>query len=162
MRFIFLTMAVLYASGCVADKTLEPIGTHAPNQILVEARLMEQGVVFSSPRSVAANGTETRIVIGQAIDVPGLVNPVPTGVALTIVPRIQAGRIAFAGSCEVKRLAGELDQPGFQAASFLTREAYFAGIANSGEEKTMLLEQPTGPPLTLTLKFLIMVNTAGR
>ena len=163
MRFLFLTMAVLYVSGCVADKT-PALSSRAlaPNQILIETRLVEHGVVFSSPRAVAVNGTETRIVIGQSIDVPGLVEPIPTGVALTLVPRIQDGRIAFAGSCEVKRPAGELDQPGFRAASFLTREAYFAGIANSGEEKKVQLEQPTGPPITLTLKFLIMVNTAGR
>lgn len=165
MRFLFMMVPWLCLVGCASkpEPAAMPVDNgKAPDRILVEARLVEVGKAVASPRVVAFNGQEARMVIGQLIEVPGLAKPIPTGVALTVVPRIDGGRIGFAGSCEVKRPAGELNQPQFQAVSFHTREAYFAGVVNSGEEKRVLLEQPTGPPITLAIKFVIMVNTASR
>ena len=164
MQFLFWLTPLLCLTGCVTKpEPPAPIANgKAPDRILIEARLMEVGKTVSSPRIVATNGEEAQIEIGRFADVPGQVKPVPTGVRLTVLPRIDGGRIGFAGTCEVKRPAGELNQPGFQTASFTTRQAYFAGVVNSGEERRVQLEQPNGPPITLAIKFIIMVNTASR
>ena len=163
MKFLFLMTALLGAAGCVSEKNNGPVARlPAPDRVLVEAKIMEEGKVVSEPRVIAVNGRETRIEQGEAAEVPGRGQPVPTGVTLIIQPRINGGRIVFRGSCQVTRPTGERDQSELHTAAFHTRAVYFAGVANSGEVKRVELSQPSGPPLSVELKFIVMVNTARR
>ena len=163
MKFLFLITALLGVTGCVSDKTGGAVARSlAPDQVLVEAKIMEGGKVIALPRVMTFNGREARVEIGQSAEVPGRGQPVPTGVTLVIQPRINGGRIVFRGSCEVARPTGERDQSELRTAAFRTRAVYFAGVANSGEVKRVELSQPGGPPLSIELKFIVMVNTASR
>jgi hypothetical protein len=163
MKFLFLMTALLGVAGCVSDKTGGVVArSSGPNQVLVEAKIMEGGKVVSMPRVMTFNGQEARVEIGQSADVPGRGQPVPTGVTLIIQPRINGGRIVFRGSCQVTRPTVERDQSELRTAAFHTRAVYFAGVANSGEVKRVELSQPSGPPLSIELKFIVMVNTARR
>ena len=163
MKFLFLMTVLLGVAGCVSDKTGGAVArSSGPNQVLVEAKIMEGGKVVAMPRVMTFNGQKARVEIGQAAGVPGREQPVPTGVTLVIQPRINGGRIVFRGSCQVTRPTGERDQSELRTAAFHTRAVYFAGVANSGEVKRVELSQPNGPPLSVELKFIVMVNTASR
>ena len=167
MKFLFLMTALLGVAGCVSDKTGGPIARpFGPNQVLVEAKIMDDGKMVAVPRIMTFNGREARVEIGQATGVPGREQSVPTGVTLVIQPRINGGRIVFRGSCQVTRPTGERDQSELRTAAFHTRAVYFAGVANSGEVKRVELSQLNGqlnsPPLSIELKFILMANTANR
>lgn len=163
MKFLFLMTALLGVAGCVSVKNGGPVARSlATDQVLVEAKIMDDGKMVAVPRVMTINGQEARVEIGQAAGVPGREQPVPTGVTLVIQPRINGGRIVFRGSCQVTRPTGERDQPELHTAAFHTCEVFFAGVANSGEVKRVQLSQPGGPLLSLELKFIIMVNTARR
>ena len=62
-------------------------------------------------------------------------------------------------SC-LKESVGKLDQVDLHTATFHTREAFFSGVANSGEIKLVALEAANDRPLELRLKFILMVNTS--
>ena len=163
MKFLFLMTALLGVAGCVSVKNGGPIARpSAPERVLVEAKIMDDGKRVAVPRVMTLNGQEARVEIGQAAGVPGREQPVPTGVTLVIQPRINGGRIVFRGSCQVTRPTVERDQSELRTAAFHTRAVYFAGVANSGEVKRVEISQPDGPPLSIELKFIVMVNTAGR
>ena len=163
MKFLFLMTALLGVAGCVSVKNGGPVARPSgPNQVLVEAKIMDDGKRVAVPRVMTLNGQEARVEIGQAAGVPGREQPVPTGVTLVIQPRINGGRIVFRGSCQVTRPTVERDQSELRTAAFHTRAVYFAGVANSGEVKRVEISQPDGPPLSIELKFIVMVNTAGR
>jgi hypothetical protein len=163
MKFLFLMTALLGVAGCVSVKNGGPVARPSgPNQVLVEAKIMDGGKRVAVPRVMTLNGQEARVEIGQAAGVPGREQPVPTGVTLVIQPRINGGRIVFRGSCQVTRPTVERDQSELRTAAFHTRAVYFAGVANSGEVKRVEISQPDGPPLSIELKFIVMVNTAGR
>lgn len=163
MKFLFLMTALLGVAGCVSVKNGGPVARPAgPNQVLVEAKIMDGGKRVAVPRVMTLNGQEARVEIGQAAGVPGREQPVPSGVTLVIQPRINGGRIVFRGSCQVTRPTVERDQSELRTAAFHTRAVYFAGVANSGEVKRVEISQPDGPPLSIELKFIVMVNTAGR
>jgi hypothetical protein len=163
MKFLFLMTALLGVAGCVSDKTGGPVARMpAPERVLVEAKIMDGGKLIALPRVMTFNGQEARVEIGQATGVPGREQPVPTGVTLIIQPRINGGRIVFRGSCQVTRPTVERDQSELRTAAFHTRAVYFAGVANSGEVKRVEISQPDGPPLSIELKFIVMVNTARR
>ena len=90
LKIHFLIAPMLCVAGCVSQSNPDPAPASrdkAPDRILIEARLMEHGVAFSSPRAVTPDGQEARIEIGQHIDVPGLAQPISTGVALAVLPR---------------------------------------------------------------------------
>ena len=163
MKFLFSMTALLGVAGCVSDKTGGPIARPpGPNQVLVEAKIMDDGKMVAVPRIMTFNGQEAQVEIGQAAGVPGREQPVPTGVTLVIQPRINGGRIVFRGSCQVTRPTGERDQSELRTAAFHTRAVYFAGVATSGEVKRVELSQPGGPTLSIELKFILMANTANR
>ena len=163
MKFLFLMTALLGVAGCVSVKNGGPVARPSgPNQVLVEAKIMDGGKRVAVPRVMTLNGQEARVEIGQAAGVPGREQPVPTGVTLVIQPRINGGRIVFRGSCQVTRPTVERDQSELRTAAFHTRAVYFAGVANSGEVKRVEISQPDGPPLSIELKFIVMVNTARR
>lgn len=163
MKFLFLMTALLGVAGCVSDKTGGAAArSSGPNQVLVEAKIMDGAKVMAAPRVITFNGQKARVEIGQPADVPGRGQPVPTGVTLVIQPRINGGRIVFRGSCQVTRSTGERDQSELRTAAFHTRAVYFAGVATSGEVKRVELSQPGRPPLSIELKFIVMVNTASR
>jgi len=163
MKFLFLMTALLGVAGCVSVKNGGPVARPSgPNQVLVEAKIMDGGKRVAVPRVMTLNGQEARVEIGQAAGVPGREQPVPTGVTLVIQPRINGGRIVFRGSCQVTRPTVERDQSELRTAAFHTRAVYFAGVANSGEVKRVELSQHGGPPLSIELKFIVMVNTASR
>jgi hypothetical protein len=163
MKFLFLMTALLGVAGCVSVKNGGPVARPSgPNQVLVEAKIMDGGKRVAVPRVMTLNGQEARVEIGQAAGVPGREQPVPSGVTLVIQPRINGGRIVFRGSCQVTRPTVERDQSELRTAAFHTRAVYFAGVANSGEVKRVEISQPDGPPLSIELKFIVMVNTAGR
>ena len=46
--------------------------------------------------------------------------------------------------------------------AFRSREAFFEGIASSGEIKRVEIEHPNGDRLTVTLKFTMVVNLPQR
>ena len=154
---------LIWASGCatVQNSTKSPSGT-APDQVLVEAEFTEIDAVFSAPRFIAINGEEARIAIGESAAVPGRAEQVQSGILLTILPEIRDAKIAFRGSCQVKQSAGRSDRPSLKMVAFHSREAFFEGVASSGEIKRVEIEHPNGDRLTVTLKFTIVVNLPQR
>ena len=163
MKIPMLFAALLWVAGCAtvqnsANSSLET----EPDQVMVEAKFTEAGALLSAPRILAISGEEARIVIGESAAVPGQAEQVQSGILLTILPEIRDAKIVFRGSCQVKQSAGRSDRPSLKMVAFRSREAFFEGIASSGEIKRVEIEHPNGDRLTVTLKFTIVVNLPQR
>ena len=163
MKIPMLFAALLWVAGCAtvqnsANSSLET----EPDQVMVEAKFTEAGALLSAPRIVTISGKEARIEMGELAAVPGQSEPVQSGILLTILPEIRDAKIAFRGLCQVKQRAGRSDRLGLKMAAFHTREAFFEGIASSGEIKRVEIEHSNGDRLTVTLKFTVVVNLPKR
>ena len=163
MKIPMLFVTLLWAVGCAtiqnsANSALET----EPDQVIVEAKFTETGAVLSAPRIITTSGEEARIEIGESAAVPGQIEQVQSGILLTILPEIRDAKIAFRGSCRVKHLAGRSDRLDLKITAFHSREAFFEGVASSGEIKRVEIEHPNGDRLTLTLKFTMVVNLPKR
>ena len=154
---------LIWAAGCatVQNSTNSPSET-APDQVMVEAEFTEIDAVLSAPRIITISGEEARIEIGESAAVPGQTEPVQSGILLTILPEIRDAKIVFCGSCQVKQSAGRSDRPSLKMVAFRSHEAFFEGVASSGEIKRVEIEHPNGDRLTVTLKFTIVVNLPQR
>ena len=154
---------LIWAAGCatVQNSTNSPSET-APDQVMVEAEFTEIDAVLSAPRIITISGEEARIEIGESAAVPGQTEPVQSGILLTILPEIRDAKIVFRGSCQVKQSAGRSDRPSLKMVAFRSHEAFFEGVASSGEIKRVEIEHPNGDRLTVTLKFTIVVNLPQR
>jgi len=130
--------------------------------VMVEAKFTEAGALLSAPRIVTISGKEARIEMGELAAVPGQTERVQSGIVMTILPKICDAKIAFRGSCRVKHLAGRSDRLDLKITAFHSREAFFEGVASSGEIKRVEIEHPNGDRLTLTLKFTMVVNLPKR
>ena len=84
------------------------------------------------------------------------------GLHLAILPRVNCGRIVFQGHWVFKEPVGKDERTDLQFAAFHSTEAFFAGLARSGETKVVKVLPPNGWPMDLQLNFMIMVNTAVR
>lgn len=159
MRIPMMFAVLIWASGCamVQNSTKSPSET-ASDQVLVEAEFTEIDAVLSAPRIIAISGEETRIAIGESAAVPGQAKQIQSGILLTVLPEIRDAKIVFRGSCQVKQSAGRSDRPNLKMAAFRSHEAFFEGVASSGEIKRVEIEHSNGDRLTVTLKFTVMVN----
>ena len=163
MKIPMLFATLLCMAGCAtvqnsANSSLET----EPDQVMVEAKFTEAGALLSAPRIIAISGEEARIEIGEMATVPGQFERVQSGIVLTILPEIRDAKIAFRGSCQVKHLAGRSDRLDLKMAAFHSREAFFEGVASSGEIKRVEIDHPNGGRLTVTLKFTVVVNLPKR
>ena len=163
MKIPMLFATLLWVAGCA---TVQNSANSSPetesNQVMVEAKFTEAGALLSAPRIVAISGKEARIEMGELAAVPGQSERVQSGIVMTILPKICDAKIAFRGSCRVKHLAGRSDRLDFKMAAFHSREAFFEGVASSGEIKRVEIDYPNGRRLTLTLKFTMVVNLPKR
>ncbi|MBC8326098.1 MAG: hypothetical protein H8E27_10780 [Verrucomicrobia subdivision 3 bacterium] len=152
-------MGLLCAAGCsTVNQAANSSRKKEPNQVMVEAKFLEDGVLLAAPRTLTVSGEEATIEISQMAKVPGQIDPVKMGTVLTILPEIRAGIIAFRGSCSVNRSAGRSNRLSLKTATFHSREAFFEGTASSGEIKQVEIYHPNGGRLTVTLKFTVTVN----
>ncbi len=163
MKIPMLFATLLWVAGCA---TVQNFANSSPetesNQVMVEAKFTEAGALLSAPRIVAISGKEARIEMGELAAVPGQTERVQSGIVMTILPEIRDAKIAFRGSCRVKHLAGRSDRLDLKITAFHSREAFFEGVASSGEIKRVEIEHPNGDRLTLTLKFTMVVNLPKR
>ena len=163
MKIPMLFATLLWVAGCA---TVQNSANSSPetesNQVMVEAKFTEAGALLSAPRIVAISGKEARIEMGELAAVPGQTERVQSGIVMTILPKICDAKIAFRGSCRVKHLAGRSDRLDLKITAFHSREAFFEGVASSGEIKRVEIEHPNGDRLTLTLKFTMVVNLPKR
>ena len=163
MKIPMIFAVLIWAVGCatVQNSTNSPSET-APDQVMVEAEFTEIDAVLSAPRIITISGEEAHIEMGELAAVPGQAEQVQSGILLTILPEIRDAKIVFRGSCQVKQSSGRSDRPNLKTAAFHTREAFFEGIASSGEIKRMEIEHPNGDRLTVMLKFTVVVNLPKR
>ena len=163
MKIPMLFAVLLWAAGCATvQNSANSSSETAPDQVMVEAKFTETGALLSAPRTIATSGEEVRIEIGESAAVPGQSQPVQSGILLTSLPEIRDAKIAFHGSFQVKQRVGQSDQLDLKTAAFHTREAFFEGIASSGEIKRVEIEHSNGARLTVTLKFTVVVNLPKR
>ena len=163
MKIPMLFAALLWVAGCATvQNSANSSPETEPDQVMVEAKFTEAGALLSAPRVIAISGEEARIEIGEMATVPGQSELVQSGILLTILPEIRDAKIAFRGSCRVKHLAGRSDRLDLKIAAFHSREAFFEGIASSGEIKRVEIDHPNGGRLTVTLKFTVVVNLPKR
>ena len=163
MKIPMLFVTLLWAVGCatIQNSANSALKTE-PDQVIVEAKFTEAGAVLSAPRIITTSGEEARIEIGESAAVPGQIEQVQSGILLTILPEIRDAKIVFRGSCQVKQSAGRSDRPSLKMVAFRSREAFFDGVASSGEIKRVEIEHPNGDRLTVTLKFTVVVNLPQR
>ena len=163
MKIPMLFAALLWVAGCATvQNSANSSPETEPDQVMVEAKFTEAGVLLSAPLIIAISGEEARIEIGELATVPGQTERVQSGIVLTILPEIRDAKIAFRGSCQVKHLAGRSDRLDLKMAAFHSREAFFEGVASSGEIKRVEIDHPNGGRLTVTLKFTVVVNLPKR
>ena len=157
MKIPMLFATLLWVAGCA---TVQNSANSSPetesNQVMVEAKFTEAGALLSAPRIVTISGKEARIDMGELAAVPGQTERVQSGIVMTILPEIRDAKIAFRGSCRVKHLAGRSDRLDLKIAAFHSREAFFEGVASSGEIKRVEIDYPNGRRLTVTLKFTVV------
>ena len=158
MRYIFLLFMGLWVSGCKSPEVTKG-HTSGHHQILVEAKFIEGQDILSAPRIITLDGEEACVKVGRDMPIPGQDQPVDTGVTLTLTPRLERGRVVFRGSCRVKESVGTEKYKGVSTIAFHTREAFFEGIANSGEMKRVRVNHINGQSLEVTLKFTVMVHS---
>ncbi len=163
MKIPMIFVVLIWAVGCatVQNSANSPSET-SPDQVMVEAKFTEDDVMLSAPRIVTISGKEARIEMGELAAVPGQAEQVQSGILLTILPEIRDAKIVFQGSCQVKQSAGRSDRPSLKMVAFRSHEAFFEGVASSGEIKRVEIEHPNGDRLTVTLKFTVMVNLPQR
>ena len=163
MKIPLLFAALLCMAGCATlQNSANSSPETEPDQVMVEAKFTEAGVLLSAPRIIAISGEEARIEIGKLATVPGQSERVQSGIVLTLLPEICDAKIAFRGSCRVKQLAGRSDRLDLKVAAFHSREAFFEGVASSGEIKRVEIDYPNGGRLTVALKFTVVVNLPKR
>ena len=163
MKIPMLFATLLCMAGCATvQNSANSSPETEPDQVMVEAKFTEAGALLSAPRIIAISGEEARIEIGEMATVPGQSERVQSGIVLTILPEIRDAKIAFRGSCQVKHLAGRSDRLDLKMAAFHSREAFFEGVASSGEIKRVEIDHPNGGRLTVTLKFTVVVNLPKR
>ena len=154
MKIPLLFAALLCMAGCATlQNSTNSSPETEPDQVMVEAKFTEAGVLLSAPRIIE---------IGELAAVPGQSERVQSGIVLTILPEICDAKIAFRGSCRVKQLAGRSDRLDLKIAAFHSREAFFEGVASSGEIKRVEIDYPNGGRLTVALKFTVVVNLPKR
>ena len=158
MKYIFLLFMGLWVSGCKSPEVTKG-HTSGHQQILVEAKFIEGQDILSAPSMITLDGEEACVKVGRDMPVPGQDQPVDTGVTLNLTPRLERGRIIFRGSCRVKESVGTEKNNGVSTIAFHTREAFFEGIANSGELKRVRVNHKNGQSLEVTLKFTVMVHS---
>ena len=159
---IAMMIAMISLAGCSSLSSAKNTASSlATQQLMVETTLMDGEKLMTSPRIITMNGDKVQIDVRTvAAPVPGQAQRVTTGLQLVVQPKIQEGRIVFNGRFLLKESVGKLDQVDLHTATFHTREAFFSGVANSGEIKLVALETASGRPLELRLKFILMVNTS--
>ena len=163
MKIPLLFAALLCMAGCATlQNSTNSSPETEPDQVMVEAKFSEAGVLLSAPRIVTISGKEACIQIVESAAVPGQSERVQSGIVLTILPEICDAKITFRGSCRVKHLAGRSDRLDLKVAAFHSREAFFEGVASSGEIKRVEIDYPNGERLTVTLKFTVVVNLPQR
>ncbi len=160
MKYIFLLFMGLWVSGCKSPEVTKG-HTSGPQQILVEAKFIEDQDILSAPRVIVLDGKEARVRVGRETPIPGQDQSMDTGVTLVLTPRIEKGRIVFRGSCRVKEPVGTGNSNDISTVAFHTREAFFEGTANSGELKRVRVNHKNGQSLEVTLKFTVMVHNAS-
>jgi len=160
IAMMIATIGMLSSAGCSSLSNAKNIDSSlATQQLMVEATLMDGERLLSQPRIVTMNGEKAQFDLwAVATPVPGQAQRVATGLQLVVQPKIHEGRIVFNGRFLLKESVGKLDQADLHTATFHTREAFFSGVANSGEIKLVALESASGRPLDLRLKFILMVN----
>lgn len=89
---------------------------------------------------------------------PGHEDAIVTGQHLAVLPLANGCCIVF----QIKEAAGKEERTDLQFAAFHSKEAFFTGLARSGETKVVKVQPLNGRPMDLQLKFVIMVNTAVR
>jgi hypothetical protein len=163
MKIPMMFAVLIWAAGCatVQNSTNSPSET-APDQVMVEVKFKDVDDMLSAPRIITISGREARIETGESTAVPGQVEQVQSGILLTILPEIRDTKIVFHGSCQVKQGAGRSDRSNLKMVAFHSREAFFEGVANSGEIKRVEIESPNGDRLIVTLKFTVVVNLPQR
>lgn len=161
IRFVMM-IAMLLLVGCSSlNSAKNTVSSLATQQLMVQAFLMDGEKLMASPRIITMNGEKAQIDMRTvAAPVPGQAQRVASGLQLVVQPKIQEGRIVFNGRFLLKESLGKLDQVDLHTATFHTREAFFSGVANSGEIKLVALEAANDRPLELRLKFILMVNTS--
>ena len=158
MKYIFLLFMGLWVSGCKSPEVTKG-HTSGHQQILVEAKFIEGQDILSAPRVIVRDGQEACVKVGRETPISGQDQPVDTGVTLTLTPRLERGRVVFQGSCRVKEPVGTENINDISTVAFHTREAFFEGIANSGELKRVRVNHKNGQSLEVTLKFTVMVHS---
>ena len=158
MKYIFLLFMGLWVSGCKSTEVTKE-HTSGHQQILVEAKFIEDQDILSAPRVMVRDGQEACVKVGRETPISGQDQPVDTGVTLTLTPRLERGRIVFRGSCQIKESVGTEKYNGISTVAFHTREAFFEGTANSGELKRVRVNQKNGQSLEVTLKFTVMIHS---
>ena len=159
MKYIFLLFMGLWVSGCKSPETTKGHASRS-QQILVEAKFFEGQDILSAPRIITIDGEEACVKVGHEIPVPGQDQLVETGVTLTLTPRLERGRIVFRGSCQIKEPVGT-ENNDISTVAFHAREAFFEGIANSGELKRVRVNHKNGQSLEVTIKFTVMVHNTS-
>ena len=163
MKIPMLFVTLLWAVGCAtiqnsANSALET----EPDQVMVEVKFMEVEDVLSAPQVLAISGNEAKIEISESWSVPGQAESVWEGYFVTVLPEIRDAKIVFRGSCQVKQRASQSDRHDLKTAAFHSREAFFEGVASSGEIKRVEIIHPNGDRLIVTLKFTVVVNLPKR
>ena len=162
-EFLLISMLAL-AMGCGSlrnGKTVEASAA-TTERVVVTAVLQDEERVLARPQIMLDNGKEGELQISTQMPVPGREDAIATGLHLAILPRVNGGRIVFQGHWVFKEPAGKEERTDLQFAAFHSTEAFFAGLARSGETKVVKVQPPNGRPMDLQLKFVIMVNTAVR
>jgi len=160
MKYIFLLFMGLWVSGCKSPEVTKGY-TSGHQQVLVEAKFIEDQDVLSAPRIITLDGEEACVKVGREMFIPGQDQPVDTGVTLTLTVRKERGRIVFRGSCRVKEPVVIENSNDISTVAFHTREAFFEGTANSGELKRVRVNHKNGQLLEVTLKFTVMVHNTS-
>ena len=96
--------------------------------------------------------------VGREIPIPGQDQSVEAGVTLALTPRLQRGRIVFRGFCQIKEPDGPGNNNDISSVALYAREAFFEGIANSGELKRVKVNHQNGQSFEVTLKFTVVIH----
>ena len=159
MKYVFLFFMGLWVFGCKSPETTKGRISRS-QQILVEAKFFEGQDVLSAPRIITSDGEQACVKVGREIPIPGQDQPVEAGVTLVLTPRLERGRIIFRGFCQIKEPDGT-DNNDISTVAFYAREAFFEGIANSGELKRVKVNHKNGQSLEVTLKFTVVAHNTS-
>ena len=99
--------------------------------------------------------------VGRELPVPGQDQSVEAGVTLTLTVRLEWDRIIFRGFCQIKEPDGTDNNNDISTVAFYAREAFFEGIANSGELKRVKVNQKNGQLLEVTLKLTVVTHNTS-